>query len=218
MKKWLFSIVLALFALPCFAVNIKEDIHKSMHYAFITGPAGEGYCTIYAVGPNTILTAEHCLSGANEAKQNLFILDDQGTQKGPMAYDKELYLDGNDHALIVLEKLDVANNPYKPFDVWVKDLAFYTAHQGDKVYMYGATTSVAAVDLYREGMFVGYSIKVSDDDHIALFFDLRAAAGDSGALIFDDQNHLIGMCSFGEQVFTASYSFAFTQNELSKIK
>ena len=165
-----------------------------MHEVGIVTPFGSaGRCTAYAVGPRTIMIAEHCLG--EFPTFDLFLIDEVGNKNYQMAAPSDVILDTNDHAIVVLDALDVKSNHFDGFDVWISDLGFYTPQQGDKVFMYGSPMSILCKDCYREGYFSGWSEKL--DDKILMWFAFAGGPGDSGSFIFDDKGHLVGEVTYG---------------------
>src|SRR5208337_967390 len=196
--------------------NSRETVHKSMHEVLVTSFEERGRCTAYAVGPHTIAIAEHCIGDKPEPEPLLFTFEQDG---GIMATNAETILDGNDHALIVLEDIGLGGQfAFKGFDTWIHD-AFPAniPQQGDRVFRYGAPAALLCHDCYREGLFMGFSEKTGAGV-ILLWFQMPSAAGDSGALIFDEMGHVAGEVSIGGEGFVASTGFVFSATDLQHIK
>jgi hypothetical protein len=200
--------------MTCYAGNTKEQIHAAMHEVYIAAPheADNGYCTVYAIGPHTILTAEHCLG--DYPKADLLILDEYGTKQGAHAVVDEVILDGNDHAIAILKGAGLSSD-FKEFKAYLGKPAPYSLQQGDRVFKYAVTASIVCKDCYTEGYFSGYAMR---GEKVVTWFILPAATGDSGALIFNVNNQLVGMVSFALSGFTGGYGFGFTDKEWNRIK
>jgi hypothetical protein len=187
----------------------KETIHQSMHFTRIEGPMESGGCTSYSVGPNTILIAEHCLG--EFPNDDLLIID------GKYAAIKEVILDGNDHALVILQGIGLDNDDFQPFLVYVEPKFYNDLKQGDKVMMWGAPLSIGCKDCYREGYYSGDAI--DSDGRIVSWFAMAGGPGDSGSLIFNASGNLVGELTYGTSYgFIGSYKFGFSDEELKKVQ
>lgn len=219
LARLLLFFMLAIFPSISAQTNSRETVHKAMHSVLITAFEERGGCTAYAVGPHTIAIAEHCL-GATPAEPEsiLFTFEQDG---GVMATNVETVLDGNDHALVVLEDVGLGGQyEFKGFNTWIYD-AFpaYIPQQGDRIFMYGAPLAVGCTDCYREGYFSGWvAPSPRSSDRTLMWFSLTGAPGDSGALIFDASGHVVGEVSIGANGFIGCFGFSFTAADLKHIK
>jgi hypothetical protein len=210
--KWFYVLLLFLVCtVSSFAANTKEQIHQAMHQVYIVRPDGDVTCTLYAVGPHTVITASHCFTGQEDT--DVFLVNNE--EEDQMAVADKVIQDGNDHAIIILKPVDVKDRKFTEFKTWITDLTFYQLKQGDKVYKYGFTSVLNCHDCYTEGIFSGLG---EIEDRTLYLFQLPSAPGDSGSLIFDAQNHLVGLISLSNISMSISGGFGFTADDYKQIR
>lgn len=198
------------FSLPLSAKRSHEYIHSAMYQVKIVDV---GLCTAYATGPHTILIAEHCLGEGASAKSFVF---DPGTPDEKTASISEEIFDHEDHVIVRLNGIK--------FRDWVDVDMRAIPQQNDRVHYWGACASIYCNDCYREGYYSGLA-KVPPEQlgGIAkngdmLLFVIVGIPGDSGSLIFDQNNNIVGMTSIGTNGFVGSFVFQFTEVQWEKAK
>lgn len=204
-------------AIPGAAQSNRETIHASMHSVFIAAGEEPVLCTAYAVGPNTIAIAEHCLGDTPEVKETILFIIDYKDGTGLYATNADTVLDGNDHALVVLKGwgLDL-HDRFEGFTTWIHDAyPAYTPAQGERVIMWGAPMTIQCRDCYREGYFSGWA---RVQNHELMWFALSGTNGDSGALIFTESGRLVGEVSVAPPGFIGCAGFTFTAEDIKHIK
>lgn len=155
-------------------------------------------CTAYAVGPHTLLTAEHC-----NLKTNTIYVDPasgaavkQGVAQASEILDREY--DHEDHMLLDITGVDFT------------DVAVITPGrvpvQGEHVYFWGNPGGVR--DMYREGVVMG-SVPYDKDNAkrdegvdvvgpVMYMIQMPTIPGDSGSAVFSaSDNAILGIVTFG---------------------
>lgn len=209
---------------PAFAFNrvkTKAKQHAAMHVIVMVDKDEEGnfhggLCTAYAVGPHTLLTAEHC----NDAKTNGVYIDN--TDKKAIMSGKagsntvtDRVFDHQDHML-----MDVSG-------VYFKDtipLDWRTPVQGERTYQWGNPGGMR--DQYREGVVMGLIPPVPQDPEDEEKIDATApiwliaepvVGGDSGSAIFSEKDgKMIGVLTYGidEGQMAGMYEIKFTPEQI----
>lgn len=222
-------VIVAMTAAPVFAHKnkfnkLQEQQHRAMHVIVMVErdadglPVHAGLCTAYAVGPHTLLTAEHC-----NMKTNAVYLDTVDRkaikENRVMSYtvtDKEF--DHEDHML-----MDVSG-------VYFKDTIELTDHvrtpkQGEGTYQWGNPAGIR--DQYREGVVTGVMPNSEvGDDGVDATGDVYIIAepvvgGDSGSAIFSQtDNKLIGVLTYGIDggKFAGVYAITFNQTQIDEAR
>lgn len=219
LMKFLLGVVLSLFmSFSCFAENTVKQVYSSMHQIHMEREDSESYCTAYATGPHTIITAEHCIEGSKEAP--IFTIDPRSNNP-KLAIAGQIIKDGNDHVIIELQHLNLETS-FSKFDSWIDvSKRNLTIRQGEVVYFFGAPDSIGCSNCFHFGYFSGEGILETDDpeddwnvkDHSLLIFIVPVAPGDSGSLMFDKNGNPVGMVSSGQWGFTGSFKFGFTDEQ-----
>ena len=217
MKFLVFLLFMLSIYLPCQAQNSRETIHSSMHPIFVAAGEDAGLCTAYAVGPRTIAIAEHCLGDKPKELETILFIVDYKDGNGQFATNADVVLDGNDHALVVLEDVGLdGSKEFKGFTTWVHD-AFpaHTPRQGERVVMWGAPMAIQCRDCYREGYFSGWA---RSDFRDIMWFQIYGEPGDSGSFIFTEDGRLVAELSVGLPGFVGCLGFGFTAADVQRIK
>lgn len=139
-------------------LDVAQDAYVALRFEGAT-------CSGTAIGPDTFLTAEHCLAGE--------LLTVNGNAVAVVA----ILRDGNDHA-----KVTVAGAKFSHWAKW----ASRPLVQGDAVTWIGGPAGETHV-LRR-----GYAAKVAKQGTLV---DAQVWKGDSGAGVFNDKGELVGMVS-----------------------
>lgn len=157
----------------CAAQPPYERVRKSVYRM----ETGVGQCTATAVGPNLMISAQHC----GVTSPGRVLLD------GKPADVEEVIADGRDH---VLFRVSVR------FDRWAR--IGRAPKPGDRVFVIGNPESLR--DLLRLGYFAGRVDAQSpegDEDVGTDMFDIEGGHGDSGAAIFNAKGEIIGILTGG---------------------
>jgi hypothetical protein len=201
--------------------KIQQNQHASVHQIIMVdkdedGNFHGGLCTATAVGPHTLLTAEHC----NDAKTDTVYVDADrnkikaGTAVGYTIVSREL--DHQDHMLLDLDARQVSFTHFIPFKTGVR-----TPEQGEYVYWWGNPGGLR--DMYREGLVEGSvptsEIGDSDVDATGQVYLVQAAVigGDSGAAVFSMKDgSIIGIVTYGidDGQMMGSFPIQFTQPQI----
>jgi hypothetical protein len=221
------AVIIILSGLPALAMNfvkVKSNQHAAMHVIIMVErdrdgtPLHAGLCTAYAVGPHTLLTAEHC----NLPTNAIYIdtVDRQAIKENRiMSYTiTAKVMDHQDHML-----LDVSG-------VYFKHVIELTDHvrppsQGEFTYQWGNPAGIR--DQYREGVVTG--IIPGEDinsDEVDAAGDVYLIAepvvgGDSGSAIFSQEDgQLIGVLTYGIDggKFAGVYAIEFTQVQIDEAR
>ena len=139
-------------------LDVAQDAYVALRFEGAT-------CSGTAIGPDTFLTAEHCLEG------------ELLTVNGNMVAVVSILRDGNDHA-----KVTIAG---AKFSTWAK-FAKRPMVQGDAVTWIGGPAGETHV-LRR-----GYVAKVTTDGTLV---DAQVWKGDSGAGVLNERGEIVGMVS-----------------------
>lgn len=171
-----------------------------------------GYCSGTSVGPQTLLTATHCLVTGGELK----------AVDGAPAKVTFTTSDGHDHTLMRVDG---------SFPMWA-NLDVDGPMQGDHVRYWGNPNGHP--NLYREGYIAGYCIapkecldktKVKGVDLTGPLYVLLTPGwnGDSGAGIFDDKGNVVAVVSARDTFaptmpVVLAVPFHFTPAQLAEIR
>lgn len=142
-----------------FRLDIQESKEKS-----------PGHCSATAVGPNQLLTAEHCISPTA-------VYSIPGS--GVLAV-KSILHDGADHVLLEVDK---------KFDVWAQ-INLVQPETGSHVYIWGNPGDLS--DVYREGTISGV---VEEAGKVVVLVDINGYFGDSGSGVFNEKGEVVGVIS-----------------------
>ena len=211
---------------PAFAFNrvkTKAKQHAAMHVIVMVDKDADGnfhggLCTAYAVGPHTLLTAEHC----NDAKTNAVFIDN--TDKAAIKDGKAMsytvtdrVFDHQDHML-----MDVSA-------VYFKDtipMDWRTPVQGEHTYQWGNPGGMR--DQYREGVVMGMIPPLPQDPEDEEKIDATApiwliaepvVGGDSGSAIFSaNDGRMIGVLTYGidNGQMAGMYEIKFTPEQIQE--
>jgi trypsin len=194
---------------PVFAVNAKIRVaieqHQSMHEIVMTFTDADGkhgaLCTAYAVGPHTLMTAEHCDVKSDSVFVDPISLHEIRENKISPIKIVDREFDGQDHMLLDLDGINFAHTV---------EVRGYSANgprlpiQGEHIHWWGNPGGMR--DQYREGIVTGVIPWNANDDspegqHIEgpSLFLVQAAVigGDSGSAVFGDDGRVVGIVTFG---------------------
>jgi hypothetical protein len=210
---------------PAFGIHkkqltkLQEEQHKSMHEIVMVNRdadgkvIGGGLCTAYAVGPHTLLTAEHC---NDEYATGVYIdapLELIRPQKVMSYKIISRTFDKQDHML-----LDVSGT-------YFKNTIELTDHvrvprQGEHTYQWGNPGGMR--DQYREGLVMGNMPNVDNDEINATgaiyLIQETVIGGDSGSSVFSaEDGQLIGIITYGidDGKIAGVYAIVFTQAQIT---
>jgi hypothetical protein len=153
-----------------------------------------GSCSGTIVGPHAVLSATHCFSFGETLR----------LWQQPVRILQQID-DGNDHTIIIVDR---------NFPAWA--VVGHTPKIGSSIHILGNPGDLT--ELYRHG----YAAGVEDvDGKLCELYDLRGWFGDSGAGIFDDNGHLIGVISLiytlddgrGQLTMMGGFPLAFTAEQ-----
>lgn len=177
-----------------------EQQHAATHKIGIrdvTDPTMHGHCSATAVGPHSLLTAQHCFTDSNV----LYVDNNPDPAHIVLAL-----IDGNDHVIYVVDR---------DFADWVP-VTQRPLVVGEHVHLWGAPGK--SDDVYR----IGYFDKLDPVEDVAAtlqIFVLPIFAGDSGAGVFDEQGNVVAVTSLGDRsAHDACFPLAFTPAQLAAIK
>ena len=225
-------VMVSLVATPMFAFGnkhkfnkLQENQHKSMHEIVMVNRSedgtvvGGGLCTAYAIGPHTLLTAEHC----NDTQTNEVYIDAPLELIRPQKVTPYKIIsrafDHQDHML-----LDVSGINFKNTIVLTDHVR--APRQGEHTYSWGNPAGIR--DQYREGLVMGNMPNPKADPDDAEKIDATGTVyliaepvigGDSGSSIFSaEDNQLIGIVTYGidEGQIAGMYAVVFTQTQINE--
>ena len=224
------ALTIVLAAAPAFSYNqvkIKAKQHSAMHVIVmiqrdIDGKSLHGgLCTAYAVGPHTLLTAEHC----NIPETNAVYLDneDHDAIKNNKVMSYTIISRTFDHQDHMLLDISAVNFP----DTITLSASVRTAKQGEKVYFWGTPNGVP--NQYREGYVMGTmptpkpDPEDQDSEKVDATATLTLAAmptigGDSGSAVFAEKDgQLVGIVTFGfaDGQVMGMFPIQFTQAQIA---
>lgn len=182
---------------------VQNEQHRSMHEIVMVERDDKGkvvkgaLCTAYAVGPHTLLTAEHCNLDTDSVYIDPASSDaiKKGTAQASAILDREY--DHEDHML-----LDVTNADFTDVSVITPGRV---PVQGEHVYFWG--NPGGARDQYREGVVMGSIPYGKDqaaqdgadvDGGVMYTVQMPTIGGDSGSAVFSQRdNEIVGLVTFG---------------------
>lgn len=137
---------------------------------------GVGQCTGTAVGPHTLLTAEHC---GVSLPGRLLVGD-------TLADVQAITFDGTDHVLVRVSMT---------FKRW--SIRGPEPRPGAAVFLIGHPEGLG--NTLRRGYYCGWEERspANGTDPMADLYDIEGGHGDSGAAIFDNDGRIIGVLSGG---------------------
>lgn len=203
----LFATALILFAMNRFVGVSRPQYHevnperKATHlitFVEVNEETGEQKilqtCTGTAVGPEALLTAEHCLEGANTTIE----LD-----LSPVIYRvNNVVADGRDHVILHVIDANFKN---------VIHIKERNAVLGERVRVYGNGGNDYPSHAYH-GIVIkdGYEGDLSDiDESVGVAnYSLPVVGGDSGSAVYGDDGAIIGLVSLGRGGDKESYEYA----------
>lgn len=177
-----------------------ENQHATTHRIGVYDLSEEvGHCSGTAVGPNAILTAQHCFKDSN-----LIRLD---ADKKPVKIVAAL-IDGNDHVIYILDGVE--------FSAW-SGITERALVANESVHFWGAPGKNP--DVYRTGYFKkNATLHDLDKDEPFIpieVFVLPVFRGDSGSGIFDESGQIVGVVSMADESANSfNLPLAFTQDQL----
>jgi hypothetical protein len=210
---------------PAFGIHkkqltkLQENQHKSMHEIVMVNRdengkvIGGGLCTAYAVGPHTLLTAEHC---NDEYATGVYIDAPLQLIRPQQVMSYKIIsrtFDKQDHML-----LDVSG-------IYFKNTIELTDHvrvprQGEHTYQWGNPGGIR--DQYREGVVMGNMPSSGDDEidatGVVYLIQETVIGGDSGSSVFSaEDGQLIGIITYGidDGKLAGVYAIAFTQAQIT---
>src|ERR1017187_4377084 len=220
-------IVATLAISPAFGIHkkqltkLQEEQHKSMHEIVMVNRdadgkvIGGGLCTAYAVGPHTLLTAEHC----NDEYATGVYIDAPLELIRPqrvMAYSiTSRTFDKQDHMLLDVSGVNFKNTIELTDHVRVP-------RQGEHTYQWGCPSGIR--DQYREGLVMGNMPNEVDEDEpidaTGTIYLIQEATvpGDSGSSVFSSvDGQLIGVVTYGIDggQIAGVYAIVFTQAQIA---
>ena len=217
---------LALALSPALAKDKKQDRlkdlqHRSMHEIVMVDRdsngaiAGGGLCTAYAIGPHTLLTAEHC----NDEYANAIYIDADREaihRNQAMSYTVSRTFDHEDH--MILDVSAVYFDAYIPLAAVVP-----VPVQGDHAYFWGNPSGIK--DQYREGVVMGSmpfdrqkdDPEIDVDGNIVYMIQVTAVPGDSGSSIFNSKGERIAILTYGmdDGQVAGVFPIKFTQEQIN---
>ena len=232
MQKFLVTaLIVLLLAAPALGMSkkklgkLQDAEHKSMHEIVMvdrdsTGTiVGGGLCTAYAIGPHTLLTANHC----NDEYTNVVYVDtdrDDIKNNTAVAYKVSRQFDHEDHMLLNIE--DVKFIDFKVYVPLSANLNPPT--QREHFYFWGNPQGIT--DQYREGVVMGsmpFDAKKDDpsievDGDILYLLTGPVIGGDSGSSIFNEKGERIGIVTYGvdDGAIIGVFPIKFTQAQIDK--
>jgi hypothetical protein len=220
-------VIIATMALsPAFGIHkkqltkLQEQQHKAMHEIVMVDRdadgkvIGGGLCTAYAVGPHTLLTADHC----NDTKATGVYIDAplELIRPGKVMSYKIISrtFDHQDHMLLVVSGVYFQNTIVLTDHV-------RAPHQGEHTYQWGNPAGIR--DQFREGLVTGSMPNIKSDDEpidasgIVYLIAEPVIGGDSGSSVFSaEDGQLIGIVTYSMDngQLAGVYAIQFTQAQL----
>ncbi len=149
-------------------------------------------CSATAVAINTFITAAHCLDDAGLD----ILLNKTGARILRVA------MDGNDHILVLVDGVTFAK--YATFGP--------ALNQERDIHYWGNPSGL--INMYRRGYVSGF-------EGLSTVYDVNGYHGDSGAGVFDNERHIVGVISFiyNDRSFAVmgSYPLNFTNEQLKAV-
>jgi hypothetical protein len=219
MRRILAALLICTFFITlCYASTPKIERHRSTHWIIMVVTDGDGDkhaggCTATAIGPHTLLTAEHCYFPG----ETLYIdssIDDVkiGVSKAYHPAISDFTFDHEDHMLI-----DV---PGAHFTTYVPLKNFRDPRQGEHFYFYGNPSGIQ--DQYREGYITGQINMKPEDVDVDASGTMYLATGpvvggDSGSSLYALDGTLIGIVTFGVEngAFIGIFPIRFSASQIA---
>ena len=225
MKRILSALLTLVFLIPfsCASDRSKKaERHQAAHWIIMVTRDDSGAieeaagCSATAIGPHTLLTAEHCYL----PNETLYLDSPVEDVKSGVAFAfhptaADFIFDHEDHMLI-----DV---PGAHFAVYIPLKNFRTPRQGEHYYLFGNPGGIT--DQYREGYVTGKTtISAAEKGDIdaksdALYMLVGPiVGGDSGSSIYAKNGQLIGIVTYGmgNGAFIGCYPIEFTAGQIAQ--
>lgn len=180
---------------------IQQNQHRAMHEIVMLqrDENGEvvdgGLCTAYAVGPHTLLTAEHCNAKTDRVYIDPISRADVKADKAPSYEITARVFDNEDHMLLDIKGDNFKDEIYLSPNVRLPE-------QGERTYTWGNPAGIR--DQYREGIVAGSEpYQFTDGDVNAVgptmyIVQTVAIGGDSGSAVFSaTDGAVIGIVTYG---------------------
>ena len=211
---------------PAFATkSVKDKVKRQQHAAYHevtmvdrddTGKiVGGGTCSSMAVGPHTLLLAEHC-NDPYTAEVYVDAKVEDIKARVARTYSAEKQFDHQDHMLLDLAQITFPS--FVPLDIVAPPV------QGEHFYFWGSPNGIR--DQYRESYITGVipfnhdqddpEIDASGPVYMAVG---PAQPGDSGSVLFDSQTgKIIGVLTYGfaDGLFIGIFPIQFTSAQLAQ--
>ena len=211
---------------PAFGIHkkqltkLQENQHKAQHLIVMVNRdedghvIGGGLCSATAIGPHTLLTAQHC----NDEYATGVYIDAplELIRPGKVMSYKIISrtFDGQDHML-----LDVSGITFKNTIVLTDHVRL--PRQSERTYEWGCPAGIR--DQYREGVVTGSMPNPDDNPEVnatgrIYIIEEPVVGGDSGSAIFSaEDGQLIGVLTYGLQdgKFAGMYAVVFTQAQIT---
>ena len=162
------AVLVALFLSACCGCASAPTC-DALHDTTLRLEFGHGICSGTAIGPHTILTAQHCLKN-----DTLKLVNNKPVKVTGIGRDK--------HDALTLRLSGIT------FKTWAR--MGHMPHQGDRIRWWGNPRigNMIARDVYREG-----HVAALEDGLI--IYDASICFGDSGSGIFNDRGEVVGVIS-----------------------
>lgn len=208
MKTLFLASVLALVAgcAGCASIPSAEEVFDPAPATLTIQPELSSGCSATAVGPQTLLTASHCI------RDGALFLGVEGLPVAILSVERDL----TDHALVKVSWV---------FPVYA-EISLTPPVQGDRVRMWGNPGVLE--DQYREGYIAGYCptttcfpLDIPVDDIVMVA--IPGWKGDSGAALFNPAGQIVGVISTVTMVGPGyipmgAAPFTFTPEQLAGIR
>jgi V8-like Glu-specific endopeptidase len=179
-------------------------------------------CTAYAVGPHTLLTAEHCNLPDTNAVY-LDSVDHDAIKQGRVTSHTIISrtFDHQDHMLLDVSAVIFGETIELGAHV-------RTAKQGEKIYFWGTPDGIP--NMYREGYVMGAEPPSTPDPEDKEPIDATAyltiaacptISGDSGSAVFAEKDgQLVGVVTYGvaDGMIMGMFPIQFTQAQIEAAK
>lgn len=192
--------------------SAKEDQHKATLEIVMQNAAkheGAG-CSATAIGPHTLLTAQHCNIDGGTI---YFNQNSRPLANGQVVAEK--YFDNNDHMLLVIPS--VVFKHYITYDA----SKVRKMRQGEHLYFWGNPALIMNQyrEVYATGVFPGLDTEGLNAAGPFEMVSGPVVGGDSGSAIFSaEDGQLVGITTWGLEygAFLGSYPLQFTQEQIDQ--